>query len=459
MNAPVTPMAGALALAADIRARRRSAVSVVTGAIADIEIRDTRFNSVTRILGAAAVAQAEEVDRAIAAGRDPGPLAGVPFGVKDLFDVRGEVTTAGSIVLRDNPPATQDATVVGRLRAAGAVPLATLNMDEFAYGFSTENAHSGTTRNPHDPDRLAGGSSGGSAASVAAGLLPFTLGSDTNGSIRVPSSLCGVWGLKPTYGQMPLQGVYPFVASLDVVGPMASTVEDLEAVYGVMAGAPLAALPAVGDVRVARLGGWFASNISAELASGLDAVMAHLGHGPTIELPEVARARASAFLISAAEGGNLHLPRLRRRAMQYDPATRGRLMAGAMLPAATFVQAHRFRRWFRDHVHAALAQADVLIAPTTVGVAPRIDQPSIIVDGKTVSARANLGIFTQPISLTGLPVLAAPLAVAGLPLGIQLIGAPGGEARLFAVARELQRAGLARCTPLAAGYATKDSPC
>ncbi|MCE2576486.1 AtzE family amidohydrolase [Komagataeibacter sp. FNDCR2] len=459
MNAPVTPMAGALALAADIRARRRSAVSVVTGAIADIEVRDTRFNSVTRILGAAAVAQAEEVDRAIAAGRDPGPLAGVPFGVKDLFDVRGEVTTAGSIVLRDNPAATRDATVVGRLRAAGAVPLATLNMDEFAYGFSTENTHNGTTRNPHDPARLAGGSSGGSAASVAAGMLPFTLGSDTNGSIRVPSSLCGVWGLKPTYGQMPLQGVYPFVASLDVVGPMASTVEDLEAVYTIMAGAPLPAPPAVGDVRVARLGGWFASNISAELASGLDAVMAHLGHGQTIELPEVARARAAAFLISAAEGGNLHLPRLRRRAMQYDPATRGRLMAGAMLPAATFVQAHRFRRWFRDHVHAALAQADVLIAPTTVGVAPRIDQPSIIVDGKTVSARANLGIFTQPISLTGLPVLAAPLAGDGLPLGIQLIGAPGGEAKLFAVARELQRAGLARCTPLAAGYAAKDSPC
>lgn len=459
MTEPRTPLAGALALAAEIRAGRRSAVSVVTGAIADIEVRDTRFNSVTRILGAAAVAQAEEVDRAIAAGRDPGPLAGVPFGVKDLFDVQGEVTTAGSLVLRDNPPAARDATVVARLRAAGAVPLATLNMDEFAYGFSTENTHNGTTRNPHDPERLAGGSSGGSAASVAAGMLPFTLGSDTNGSIRVPSSLCGVWGLKPTYGQMPLQGVYPFVASLDVVGPMASTVEDLQAVYGIMADAPLASLPAVEDVRVARLGGWFASNISPELTAALDAVMTHLGHDRVIELPEVARARASAFLISAAEGGNLHLPRLRRRAMQYDPATRGRLMAGAMLPAATFVQAHRFRRWFRAQVHAALAQADVLVAPTTVGIAPRIDQPSIIVDGKTVSARANLGIFTQPISLTGLPVLAAPLAVEGMPLGIQLIGAPGSEARLFAVARELESAGLARCTPLAAGFAAKDSPC
>ncbi|BAK85107.1 AtzE family amidohydrolase [Komagataeibacter medellinensis] len=456
MSGDTQAMGAAFAIAADVKAGRRTAVSVVTGVIADIEARDTRFNSVTRILGPAAVAQAEEVDRAVAAGRDPGPLAGVPFGVKDLFDVCGEVTTAGSIVLRDNLPATQDATVVARLRAAGAVPVATLNMDEFAYGFSTENAHTGTTRNPHDPTRLVGGSSGGSAASVAAGMLPFTLGSDTNGSIRVPSALCGVWGIKPTYGQMPLQGVYPFVASLDVVGPMAVTVQDLQAVYTIMAGRSLT-LPAVGDVRVARLGGWFAHNISAEMAAGLDGVMAHLGSGRVIELPEVARARASAFLISAAEGGNLHLPRLRLRSMQYDPATRSRLMAGAILPAATFVQAQRFRRWFRAQVHEALAQADVLIAPTTVGIAPRIDQPTIMLDGKSVSARANLGIFTQPISLTGLPVLAVPLAVDGMPLGIQLVGAPGGEDRLFAVAAELQRAGLAACRPLDAGYARKDA--
>ncbi|WP_308719918.1 AtzE family amidohydrolase [Komagataeibacter xylinus] len=452
-------MGAALGIAADIRAGRRNAVGVVTAVIADIEARDTRFNSVTRILGPAAVAQAEDVDKAIAAGRDPGPLAGVPFGVKDLFDVRGEVTTAGSIVLRDNLPATEDATVIARLRAAGAVPVATLNMDEFAYGFSTENAHNGTTCNPHDRTRLAGGSSGGSAAAVAAGLLPFTLGSDTNGSIRIPSALCGVWGLKPTYGQVPLRGVYPFVASLDTAGPMADTLEDLMAVYGIMSGRDVSALPDVASVKVARLGGWFARNVSTELTAAIDGVMAHLGHDSVIELPEVARARASAFLISAAEGGNLHLPRLRRRSMQYDPATRNRLMAGAMLPAATFVQAQRFRRWFRAQVHAAFAQADVLVAPTTVGVAPRIDQPSIMVDGKSVSARANLGIYTQPISLAGLPVLATPLAVDGLPLGIQLIGAPGAEAKLFAVAAELQRAGLAACRPLDAGYARKEKAC
>ncbi|WP_342630125.1 AtzE family amidohydrolase [Nguyenibacter vanlangensis] len=443
----------ALALAADIRHRRRSAVTTVTAAIAAIEVRDARINSVTRIFGPRAVAEAETIDRRIAAGEDPGPLAGVPFGVKDLFDVTDEVTTAGSIVLRESRPATRDATVVARLRGAGAIPLASLNMDEFAYGFATDNAHYGITRNPHDLTRLAGGSSGGSAASVAAGLLPFTLGSDTNGSIRVPAALCGVWGLKPTYGTVPHDGAYPFAASLDVVGPFAGTLSDLRVVYDIMRGAPMAELPRLSDLRVARLGGWFAQNVTAPLAGAIDAVAAHFaahaGDCPTVELPEVARARAASFVITAAEGGTLHLPRLRRHAMQYDPATRDRLMAGALLPASTVLQAHRFRTWFRERVHALFRSADVLIAPATVGEAPLIDQPTILVDGQPVSARANLGLYTQPLSLAGVPILSAPLAASGgLPLGIQLIAAPGREAALFAVAAALHDAGLAGRVPL-----------
>ncbi|PYD76632.1 AtzE family amidohydrolase [Novacetimonas pomaceti] len=442
----------ALGIAADVRAGRRTAVSVVTGVIADIEARDTRYNSVTRIFGPAAVARAETLDQRIARGEDPGVLAGVPFGVKDLFDIAGEVTTAGSIVLRGNPPAQHDATVVARLQAQGAIAVASLNMDEFAYGFSTENAHTGVTRNPHDPACLAGGSSGGSAAAVAAGLMPFALGSDTNGSIRLPAALCGVWGLKPTFGRVPRDGAYPFAASLDVVGPMADSIGDLRAVFEVMDGRSLGALPDVASLRVARLGGWFARNISADFTAAIDAVMAHLNSTKVIELPEAARARAASFLITASEGGNLHLPRLRQRAMQYDPATRSRLMAGAMLPSATLVQAQRFRNWFRARIHELFSHHDVLVAPATVGPAPRIDQPTIVVEGREVSARANLGLFTQPISLAGVPVLSTPLAhPSGLPLGLQLIGAPGAEAALFAVAGELQRAGLARCTPLTTG--------
>ncbi|ACI50017.1 amidohydrolase, AtzE family [Gluconacetobacter diazotrophicus PA1 5] len=453
MSAPVAAgPADALAIAAEIRQGRRNAVSFVTAAIAAIEVRDTRVNSVTRIFGPRAVAEAEKIDRRIAAGEDPGPLAGVPFGVKDLFDVEGEVTTAGSVVLREARPAVQDATVIARLRAAGAIPLASLNMDEFAYGFATDNAHYGITRNPHDPARLAGGSSGGSAAAVAAGFLPFTLGSDTNGSIRVPASLCGVWGLKPTFGTVPREGAYPFAASLDVVGPFAGTLADLRVVHEAMNGAPMPAVPVLSDLRVARLGGWFAENVSAPLAAAIDAVAGHLGHVPVVELPEVARARAASFLITAAEGGMLHLPRLRRRALQYDPATRDRLIAGALLPAATVLQAHRFRAWFREQIHAAFRTADVLIAPATVGEAPLIDQPTIVVDGQAVSARTNLGLYTQPLSLAGVPILSVPLlGTGGLPLGLQLIAAPGGEPALFAVAAALEAAGVAGKVPLPKG--------
>jgi aspartyl-tRNA(Asn)/glutamyl-tRNA(Gln) amidotransferase subunit A len=447
---PVTTgMADALALAADIRQGKRLAVSVVTATIAAIEVRDTKVNSVTRIFGPRAVAEAEKIDRRVAAGEDPGPLAGVPFGVKDLFDVEGEVTTAGSVVLRESRPAVQDATVIARLRAAGAIPLASLNMDEFAYGFATDNAHYGITRNPHDSARLAGGSSGGSAAAVAAGFLPFTLGSDTNGSIRVPASLCGVWGLKPTFGSIPREGAFPFAASLDVVGPFAGTLADLRVVYEAMNAAPMPALPALSDLRVARLGGWFAENLTGPLARAIDAVAAHLGGVETVELPEVARARAASFLMTAAEGGTLHLSRLRRRALQYDPATRDRLIAGALLPAATVLQSHRFRAWFREKVHALFRSADVLIAPATVGEAPLIDQPTIIVGGQPVSARANLGLYTQPLSLAGVPILSVPLlGTGGLPLGLQLVAAPGNEAALFTVAEALERAGLAGKVPL-----------
>ena len=191
-------MTSLIDIAHRIRAGEVSAVQVIQQTLQTIRERNSAYNAVTRLLDERALKAAAEVDARLARGEQVGPLAGVPFGVKDLFDLEGLVTTAGSVVLKNHLPAKQDAEVVRRLCAAGAIPLATLNMDEFAYGFATENAHYGTTKNPHDTARLAGGSSGGSTAAVAAGLLPLTLGSDTNGSIRVPASLCGVWGLRPT---------------------------------------------------------------------------------------------------------------------------------------------------------------------------------------------------------------------------------------------------------------------
>ncbi|MBO1327709.1 AtzE family amidohydrolase [Acetobacter suratthaniensis] len=447
--------AGVQALAERVRSRTVRVSDSIRATLDTITRHDKGLNAVTRVLSTRALQSAAAQDAFLEAGGTPGPLAGVPFGVKDLFDLEGITTTAGSAALANTPPATQDALAITRLIRAGAIPVATLNMDEFAYGFVTENAHYGRTANPHDTARLAGGSSGGSAASVAAGLLPFSLGSDTNGSIRVPASLCGVWGLRPTYGRLPLDGVYPFAASLDTIGPFARSAADLHLVFAALAtDTPQTAPPTeshTGTLRVARLGGWFAKNLDPDLEQGITRLMEHCGTRQVINLPEVERARAAAFLITAAEGGNLHLPRLRNNAQAYDPATRDRLLAGALLPAGPVIQAHRFRSWFREAIHGIFRDYDILIAPATPGPAPLHANPILTLDGRPVPARANLGLFTQPISLAGVPVLSAPLPCQSrhtntptpdMPLGIQLIAAPGQEERLLSLGIKLEKAGL-----------------
>jgi AtzE family amidohydrolase len=373
---------------------------------------------------------------------NPGSLQGATFAVKDLFDVKGLSTTAGSAIRAHAEPAMRDAPAVTRLIEAGAVLVATCNMDEFAYGFVTVNAHYGTTRNPHDRARLAGGSSGGSAAAVAARLVRFSLGSDTNGSIRVPASLCGIYGLRPTHGAISTEGTFPFVESLDAIGPFAASLRDLQAVQEVLSGKALAAVDAA-SLRIARLDGWFRANVDPELLAGMDVIAAALGSTQMMTWPQAELARMSAFVLTAAEGGARHQAALRDHAVDFDPATRARLAAGATLPASAVVAAQRFRDWFMTAMREVWQNVDVLIAPATPGVAPRIDDAEIVVDGQRVPARANLGIFTQPISLAGCPVLAAPLKRPGkLPLGIQLVAAPGREDYLFALARQLEAQGL-----------------
>ncbi|GBR13412.1 AtzE family amidohydrolase [Asaia spathodeae] len=430
-------------LARAVRSGERSAVSVITFGLDRVIARDGALNVVTRLLAERALDQARHIDAVVASGGDPGPLAGVPFGIKDLFDVEGLVTTAGSHVLANEPPATQDALLVRRLIAAGAIPLATTNMDEFAYGFATDNAHYGLTHNPHDTTRLAGGSSGGSAAGVAAGYFPLSLGSDTNGSIRVPASLCGVWGLRATQNLLPTEGSFPFVASLDTVGPFTASAGDMRLMMEALTGQTLARVDTDG-LRLARLGGWFATDVSPEMEAALAGLCRALDVGREIQLPEVPAARAAAFVISASEGGGLHLDRLRRQAALYDPAVRDRLLAGALVPAPVVFRAHKLRRWFRDRMHEAFETTDLLIAPAVVGEAPRIEAPVLMIGGKAVPARANLGLYTQPLTLAGFPVLTVPLAVEGLPLGAQIIAAPGREDRLIAFGEALERSGLAR---------------
>jgi AtzE family amidohydrolase len=424
----------ALALAAAVRAGQVRAVDIAQASIARIHAR-LDLLAVTRCLAERALDEAAAVDAMVARGEDPGPLAGVPYGVKDLFDVAGLATTAGSASRIDAAPAARDAVAIERLRAAGAVLVATLNMDEFAYGFVTDNAHWGITRNPHDPARFAGGSSGGSAAAVAAGLVAFALGSDTNGSIRIPAALCGVFGNKPTHGSLPMDGVFPFVDSLDDIGAFARSAADLAVIDAV-----LRQDNAVPDFvpRPAVLDGWFERNLTPAMRFAFD--LFTIGF-PRVSLDRVDKARSAAFLMTAYEGGRFHLPALRDQALAYDPAVRDRLIAGAALPEAVYRAALDWRTTFIAQVEALLDRHKVLIAPVVMGEAPRIDDPVVVVDGERQPARANLGLYTQPISFCGLPVVSAPLPVRGLPLGVQLIGARGSDRALLQWAAGLEARG------------------
>jgi amidase/aspartyl-tRNA(Asn)/glutamyl-tRNA(Gln) amidotransferase subunit A len=306
---------------------------------------------------------------------------------------------------------------------------------------------------------VAGGSSGGSAAAVAAGAVPVSLGSDTNGSIRVPASLCGVFGLKPTYGRLPRNGSYPFVASLDHLGPFARSAHDLALVYDALQGADRAdpacvergieatastLVEPIDGLRIAVLGGWFRDFADDSARAAVDAVATALRAQRQLDLPEVERARAAAFLITNAESAALHLADLRTRAADFEPLSRDRFLAGALLPAAWVLQAQRLRRWFALRAAELFREVDVLIAPATPTVAPEIGTEWLEIGGRRVPARPSLGLLTQPISFIGLPVCAVPVwrCHATMPIGVQIVAAPWREDVVLRVAHHLQQAGV-----------------
>jgi AtzE family amidohydrolase len=438
---------------------RTSALAVVDAALLRIEQQNVVLNAFTAVTAERARAKARDVDAARAAGKSLGPLAGVPFAVKNLFDVAGIATLAGSKINRERGPASADSPLVTRLESAGAILVGALNMGEYAYDFTGENVHDGPSRNPHDTGRMTGGSSGGSGGAVAGGLVPISLGSDTNGSIRVPSSFCGLFGLKPTYGRLTRARTFPFVASLDHLGPLARSTRDLALAYDAMQGpdaedpvctmrSPEATLPVLGagisDLRIAVAGGYFERGAGTEALSAVATVAKALGAEQRIEIPEAARARAAAFIITTTEGGALHLDRLRTNAQDFDPATRDRLISGAMIPASFVVKAQKFRRWYREQVLKLFEHHDAIIAPATPMVAPRLGQQMMMLEGVEVPLRANIGIFTQPISFIGLPVVCVPVPLQPLPIGVQIIAAPWREDVALRVAHYLETAQVAK---------------
>ena len=331
--------AGGAEIAEAVASGKTSVSAVVDDALARIAALNPALNAFTAVTAERARKRAKALD---AGDKKRLPLAGVPFAVKNLFDIEGLTTVAGSKINRAYPPAKKDSPLIERLEAAGAVLVGALNMGEYAYDFTGENIHDGPSRNPHDLTRMSGGSSGGSGSAVGGGMVPLALGSDTNGSIRVPSSLCGIFGLKPTYGRLTRARSFPFVASLDHLGPFARSTRDLALSYDAMQGPdaddpacaqraveptlPLIAHGAEG-LRVAAAGGYFKKGAFPEALTALDRVAKALGVSDEVEIPEAQRARAAAYVISATEGAALHMERLRQQARDFDPAVRDRLLA------------------------------------------------------------------------------------------------------------------------------------
>lgn len=441
-------------IAAAVQSGKVSALEVTEQMLGVIDKRNPVLNAFTAVTAERARKKAKAVDAS--SDKAKLPLAGVPFAVKNLFDVEGLATLAGSKINRTRKPASRDAVLIERLEAAGAVLTGALNMGEYAYDFTGENVHDGPSRNPHDPERMTGGSSGGSGAAVGGGMVPLALGSDTNGSIRVPSSLCGIFGLKPTYGRLTRARSFPFVASLDHLGPFARSVRDLAVSYDAMQGydaedagcaerplestTPFLEQGAEG-LRVAVAGGYFRKGASPEALSALDTVAKAVG-ARTVEIPEAQRARSAAYVITATEGAALHLDRLRRQANDFDPAVRDRLIAGAMIPSTLVVKAQNFRRWYREQVLALFKDCDVILAPATPVTAPKIGQVTFTLDGTEMPVRPNMGLYTQPISFIGLPVVAVPVPLKPLPIGVQIIAAPWREDVALRIAHALETMGV-----------------
>jgi AtzE family amidohydrolase len=451
--------ASAVEIVEAIKGGTTTARAVVEAALARIEKHNKVLGAFTDLVAERALQRADHVDGLSQGGGTPGPLAGVPFAVKNLFDIEGVVTRAGSKINRANQPAKRDATLITRLEAAGAILVGACNMGEYAYDFTGENAHDGPSCNPHDFGHMSGGSSGGSATAVGAGFVPLALASDTNGSIRVPASFCGLFGLKPTYGRLSRAHTFPFVASLDHLGPLGRSAKDLSLAYDVMQGFDEAD-PAItkraneptlsrlkhpiSGVRIGVADGYFtgegvARDAVAHVAKALGATRA-------ASIPDAQAARAAAYLITMAEGAELHMERLRARPDAFDPDVRDRLLAGAMLPAVWVQRAQKLRRQYRDKVLKLFDDMDAILAPATPMQAPKLGERTMLFGGVELPLRPNIGIYTQPISFIGLPVVTVPVWLDGqaLPIGVQIIAAPWREDIPLRIAHQLETMGAVK---------------
>ena len=446
MNAePRTIAAAARAL----DSREVTAEQLTAACLDRINARNPALNAFITVLADDARTQAQEADRERAAGRSRGPLHGIPISLKDIIDVRGTPTTAASRV-RDGHVANADAPVVTRLREAGAVIVGKTNLHEFAFGTTNEESAYGPARHPLDPSRSPGGSSGGSAASVLDEMAYASIGTDTGGSVRIPSAACGLVGLKPTLGEIPTDGVVPLSTTMDHVGPLCRSVEDAAILYDVLRGAqssgstPAPAAPEPRAITLGVLRGYFTALLDPQIASAFERTCAKLRNaGVTLEDVDVPHAGdiAPAYLhIVLVEAAAYHAVTLDHRPHDYSPGVRLRLEMGRYILGEDYVRAMRCRELLRRQVSAVLEGRSGLLLPTLPIAAPKIGAATMRIGTSEEPVRNVMLRLTQLFNVTGHPALTMPCGrtTDQLPIGAQLVGRHGHTADLLQVARALE---------------------
>ena len=438
-----------------LRSGRASCVELVRDALAKAA-EHSDLNAFITVTEDQALAEAAERDRELAAGRDRGPLHGVPIGTKDLFYTRGVRTTGGSLLFKQHVP-EHDAEAVSRLREAGAISIGKTNLHELAFGITSLNPHYRHVLNPLDKARLAGGSSGGTAAAIAAGITPIGLGTDTGGSIRIPASYCGIVGLKPTYGRVSRRGVLPLAFSLDHVGPMGLCAADcalaLNAIAGHDANDPtsarepasdfnLPALPDLAGVRVGRPKNFFFDTLDAEVLHAVDRAIDQLRSSRAeiseVQFPDFAEINLTSHMVILSEFAAQH--QHRRDQTEFGKDVWALLELGRQVAAHEYINAQRLRTLFRREMDRLWEQIDVLVTPTTPVTAPLAGEETLSIAGKEENVRMASTRLLRGFNLLGEPALSMPCGMSrnGMPVGLQLISKPFDEARLLQVAKTLE---------------------
>jgi aspartyl-tRNA(Asn)/glutamyl-tRNA(Gln) amidotransferase subunit A len=448
-----------LETAAALRRREISSTELTSAALERIARLNPATNAMQTVMAESARERAKQADEELARGEGRGPLHGIPVAVKDLFYTKGVRTTGGSKLFEDFVP-DQDAAVVERLRSGGAVLVGKTGMHELAYGITSSNPHFGAVRNPWDRDRIPGGSSGGSAAAVAAGMVSMAMGSDTGGSIRIPAAFCGVVGLKPTYGRVSRFGAMPLAFTLDHMGPLTRSVRDAAAVLNVIAGfdprdhtssrRPVENFvpdtePSIRGLRIGLPENFYFDRLEPQVDAAVRAAFRTAeSHGAEIvplRVPDIAALNTVARVILLAEASALLEPHLEHRDC-FGPDVLSLLDQGRLLPATDYINAQRLRSVFQSEFAGLWSRVDCLVTPTAPITAPRIGETTVTIggpDGHDEDVRLATTRLVRGINPLGLPVVAIPCGAdqRGLPIGLQIVGQPFAEALILRVAQAL----------------------